>query len=268
NFSENKTDTLLEYAAATGVRGVEIPYVDDIYAPSVDEDFISRLAFFSVGIHGLDCAPFGDCMHYVLWPVSPLLATLLDSRPRPNEPWQLGTVPTWAPPRSTDNRVTSYQMVAGFEGSFTERDWTREAYGSYGSTSVLTRLYGFGSLERYRFLTTQPNYGRGMFFTGNPLGGGFQAAIGACTSGLPIFERFDVSDDCLTALAANLQNNSQMEQLVGEFNVQGRFIDLPAGEARFALGASHRENEYAFQVDTLSSQSSWLDLSMGLYPIG
>src|SRR5690606_37992516 len=100
------------------------------------------------------------------------------------------------------------QIVAGFEGSFASRDWTWEAYSSYGSTSVLTRLYGFGSLERYRFLITQPNYDHDIFFTGNPLGGGFQAAIGACTTGLPIFESFDVSDDCLTALAANLQNNS------------------------------------------------------------
>jgi len=268
NFSEDKTDTLLEYAAATGGRAVEIPYGDDIYAPSVDENGNTLPAFLPGGIHGLACAPVGGCTNSEVWPVPAPLAALLDSRPRPNEPWQLGTVPTWAPPRSTDNRVTSYQMVAGFEGRFPNRDWTWEAYGSYGSTSVLTRLYGFGSLERYRFLITQPNYGRGMFFTGNPLGGGFQAAIGACTTGLPIFERFEVSEDCLIALAANLQNNSQMDQFVGEFNLQGRFIDLPAGEARFALGASHRENEYAFQVDTLSSQSSWLDLSMGLYPIG
>jgi len=268
NFSEDKTDTTLEYAAATGGRAVEIPYGNDIYAPSVDENGNTLLAYQAGGVHGLNCAPVGGCTNSEVFPVSPQLAALLDSRPRPNEPWQLGSVPTWAPPRSTDNRVTSYQMVAGFEGSFPNRDWTWEAYTSYGSTAVLTRLYGFGSLERYRFVMTQPNYGRGMFYTGNPLGGGFQAAIGSCTTGLPIFESFEVSEDCNLALAANLQNNSQMDQFVGEFNSQGHFVDLPAGEARFALGASHRENKYAFQVDTLSSQSSWLDLSMGLYPIG
>ncbi len=268
NFSEDKTDTTLEYAAATGGRGVEIPYGSDIYAPSVDANGNTLLAFLPGGIHGLACAPTGGCTNSEVWPVSPQLATVLDSRARPNEPWQLGAVPTWGPPRSTENSVTSYQMVAGFEGRFSNRDWTWEAYASYGSTSVLTRLYGFGSLERYRFVMNQPNYGRGMYFTGNPAGGGFQAAIGACTTGLPIFEDFAVSDDCLLALAANLQNNSQMEQFVTEFNLQGRLVDLPAGEARFAVGVSHRENKYAFQVDSLSSQSSWLDLSMGLYPIG
>jgi iron complex outermembrane recepter protein len=268
NFSEDKTDTLLEYAAATGGRAVEIPYGTGIYAPSVGANGNTLAAFRPGGIHGLNCGPVGGCTNSEVWPVSPQFATLLNSRPLPNEAWNLGTAPTWAEPRSSENNVISYQMVAGFEGSFPNRDWTWEFYGSYGSTSVLTRLYGFGSLERYRFLMTQPNYGRGMYFVGNPLGGGFQAAIGECTTGMPIFESFEVSDDCLRSLAANLQNNSQMEQLVTEFNLQGHFIDLPAGEARFAIGASRRENDYAFQVDSLSSQSSFLDLSMGLYPIG
>jgi outer membrane receptor protein involved in Fe transport len=267
NFSQDVTNTLQEQAAASGGRATQIPYGSGIYAPSVGPNGNTLAGYLPGGIHGLSCPPVGGCTNSQAFPVKPELAVLLNSRPNPNAPWQLSNRAVGLGPRRTENRTTSYQMLAGFEGSFFS-DWTWEAYTSWGSTSVTTLMDGYGSLERYRFMTNQPNYGRGMFFTGNPLGGGFQAAVVSCTSGLPIMEQFEMSDDCKLALGANLQLLSRMDQLVAEYNMQGKLVDMPAGEARFAVGTSYRENAYDFRVDTLATQGSFLDLSMGLYPIG
>lgn len=267
NFSQDITNTLQEQAAASGGRGTQIPYGSDIYEPSVGPNGSTLAGYLPGGIYGLNCPPVGGCTNSQAFPVKPELAVLLDSRADPNAPWQLSNRAVGLGPRRTENRTTSYQILAGFEGAFFG-DWTWEAYASWGSTEVFTLMDGYGSLERYRFITNQPNYGRGMFYTGNPLGGGFQAAVVSCTSGLPIMEEFEMSDDCKLAVGANLQLTSRMDQLVAEYNMQGKLVDMPAGEARFAVGTSYRENAYDFRLDTLATQGSFLDLSMGLYPIG
>ena len=267
NFSQDETNTLQEEAAASGGRGTQIPYGTGIYAPSVDAGGNTLAAYLPGGAFGLNCAPTGGCTNSQAFPVKPELATLLNSRPQPNLPWQLSNRAVGLGPRRTENLTTSYQMVAGFEGEIGS-DMTWEAYTSWGVTTVDTLMEGYGSLERYRFMTNQPNYARGMFYTGNPLGAGFQAAVVTCTSGLPVMDEFQMSPDCELALAADLQLSSRIDQLVAEYNVQGRLFDMPAGEARFAAGTAYRENSYDFLVDTLATQGSFLDLSMGLYPIG
>src|SRR5690606_6128976 len=66
----------------------------------------------------------------------------------------------------------------------------------------------------------------------------------------------------------DLQNTSRMDQTVVEYNMQGELAELPAGQARFALGASYRENDFFFMTDILTSQQSFLDSGMGLFPAG
>ena len=267
NFSQDETNTLQEEAAASGGRGTQIPYGTGIYAPSVDAGGNTLAAYLPGGAFGLNCGPTGGCTNSQAFPVKPELATLLNSRPQPNLPWQLSNRAVGLGPRRTENLTTSYQMVAGFEGEIGS-DMTWEGYVSWGVTTVDTLMEGYGSLERYRFMTNQPNYARGMFYTGNPLGAGFQAAVVTCTSGLPIMNEFQMSPDCELALAADLQLSSRIDQLVAEYDIQGKLFDMPAGEARFAAGTAYRENSYDFLVDTLATQGSFLDLSMGLYPIG
>jgi outer membrane receptor protein involved in Fe transport len=267
NFSQDETNTLQEEAAASGGRGTQIPYGTGIYAPSVDAFGNTLPSYLPGGAYGLNCPATGGCTNSQAFPVKPELATLLNSRPNPNAPWQLSNRAVGLGPRRTENLTTSYQIVAGFEGELSN-EMTWEGYVSWGVTTVDTLMEGYGSLERYRFMTNQPNYARGMYYTGNPLGGGFQAAVVTCTSGLPVMDQFQMSPDCELALAADLQLSSKIDQLVAEYNLQGRLFDMPAGEARFAVGTAYRENSYDFLVDTLATQGSFLDLSMGLYPIG
>src|SRR5690606_15361862 len=66
---------------------------------------------------------------------------------------------------------------------------------------------------------------------------------------------------------ADLKNRSSMRQTIVEANLQGKLLDLPAGELRAALGASYREQDYEFINDTLTSQgTSFQDQALGIYP--
>ena len=175
----------------------------------------------------------------------------------------------YAGKRTTDNDVQTYQFLAGFEGELEGRDLTWEAYLSHGSTDVSTLFGGVISIERYRYLVNLPNYGRNAFDQGND----FSAAHIAggtlrCTTGLPIVQEFTPSEDCIEAIVADLQSTSEMDQTIAELNVQGKLVDMWAGEARFAGGLSQRENTYFYIQDGLASQTSFLDGAVGIFPGG
>ncbi len=163
-------------------------------------------------------------------------------------------------------------MVAGFEGEIPGTDWTWDLYTSKGESSVNTLLTGTASLSRFREIINSPNWGAGFRAQGNQGSGfgGFGAAVATCTSG---FNPFDynqvVSRDCIEAISADIKTRSIMEQSVYEFNAQGGLLELPAGQLRAAVGATHRSNDYRFTNDTLTTQGrSFQDQAIGIYPSG
>ncbi|MCP5144477.1 MAG: TonB-dependent receptor [Gammaproteobacteria bacterium] len=272
-MAQNSNRTVLFYSPAVGPWGAAIPhgtntYLDSLVDPNAADPATTATApaFLSGGLYGLNCAPVGGCTDSEVFPVPAELATLLDSRANPNLPWRGGDVFTWAGARRSENTVTSYQMVGGFQGELPIQDWTWDASVSYGRTSVSTKLLGFGSVERYRAIITAPNYGRNFFFTGNEFGGGFGGGLGRCTTGLSFFDTTDPSEDCVSAVQADLQNQSDMQQVVVEANVQGLVAELPAGEMRYAAGVSYRRNKFDYLTDILVSQDSFLDSGVGLFP--
>ncbi len=269
NFSEDKTDTQLGDNYLGAFWGAYVPHGTAIYAPSVDAAGNTLPAYLPGGLYGLECAPVGGCSSSEVWPTPPELSQLLDSRPDPNAPWSMSSFTTYAGKRTTLNDVQTYQFLAGIEGRMPDLNWTWEAYVAHGATDVSTIFGGVIAIERYRFLVNLPNYGRGAFYQGNP----FSAARIAggtmrCETGLPIAESFTPSQDCVDAIVADLQSTAEMEQTIAEFNLQGRLADLPAGELRFAAGASYRENAYFYISDPLASQTSFLDGAVGIFPGG
>ena len=210
-------------------------------------------------------------------PVPTELAALLDSRTKvvngvtvsaANDPWTLNRVLDFLGPRGSTNDNQTYQLLAGLSGSLPVKDWTWEAYVSHGNTEVTNGLVGFASLARYRALVSAPNYGKGATFIGNaaPPGNGFAGATVTCTSGLPIFGNFPVSQDCIDAITANMQDVSNMDQDIAEANLQGAIFDLPAGELRANVGADWRKNTFSYQIDMLDGTGSFLDSPVGLFP--
>jgi iron complex outermembrane receptor protein len=214
------------------------------------------------------------------------LRLLLNSRPNPNAPFTVFQMLPFN--RESFGDVYSYNLTAGLRGRIPGIDWTYEIYGSQGKTQSSVTQKGFGSLQRYRALVSAVqtnaagvpilaanglpiplNFGAGFVGQGNREQGGFASSTATCTTGLNPYSQTTVSNNCLEAIKADIKTRSEMHQTVWEGNVQGKLIDLPAGELRTALGASYRSNNYVFENDTLVTQGrSFLEQSIGLYPAG
>jgi iron complex outermembrane receptor protein len=274
NVSESNLRQLWQWSPAAGGWGQNIPHGDGLYEPSLDADGISTLpAFQAGGPIGLACAPTGGCSKSEAFPVSPELAILLDSRPNPEADWNLNfffDYPLWglSDPRLIDTETKTNQYNFGLEGRIEAIDGTWDITASHGTSTTILNLKGYAGLQRHRTLITSPNYGKGFFREANPFSAtNFSGGVARCTSGIPVFrDHSDVSQDCLDAFLVDLQNNAEMRQNFVQANIQGRVMDLPAGEARFAAGYEWRRNNYFYIFDTLTTQGSYLDLSMGTFP--
>jgi outer membrane receptor protein involved in Fe transport len=183
--------------------------------------------------------------------------------------WQLTYYLNYAN-REARTDVLTFNMVGGLEGSIPGTDWTWEAFMSHGESETNSLLTGAASLERFRAVVSAPNWGAGFSARGNPLFGGFGAATATCTSGFDPFNKSTPpSDDCINAISADLKTRAIMKQTVYEIDAQGALFSLPAGEVRAAIGADHRENDYTYLNDNLTTQGrSFLDQSIGIYPSG
>jgi iron complex outermembrane receptor protein len=199
-------------------------------------------------------------------PVPAELKTLLDSRPamatNPNAPWHFERYLDFLGPRESTNTSNVYQVMVGVDGVLPVKDWTWEAYASQGRTDAVTFLKsGYASLARYRMLVTAPNYGKNFSLNAN---NGF---IATCTSGIPVFDNFQISQDCIDAMSVPMKNYTDFKQQIAEVNLQGGLFDLPAGEVRSAFGVSYRKNTVLFQPDPLLGVQSVLDQPIGLFAV-
>lgn len=271
--SGNPSSVILNGMPTTGL-GTGVAYVDPTPQDLTDNPTNPRFA----GLYGTQyaCAnlathPIGGCTNNdVIGNLLPAqLQQALNGRANPNLPWQLfGYMPD---DRETFTDVMTYNMTAGFEGSIPGTDWTWEAFVNHGESHTYARQTGVYSLERTQSVMSAPGFGRGLNIQGNQESGGFGASSGICTSGLNFFNvpAGGYSEDCLEAIRADLKNRSKMRQTIAEANLQGGLFMLPAGDIRFALGASYREQEYEFLNDTLTTQGrSYLDQALGIYPSG
>jgi outer membrane receptor protein involved in Fe transport len=208
-------------------------------------------------------------------PVPNEVAIMLMSRPDPAGEWLTEMFASKAlGRRTTDNTNTYWQMEAGVDFKLPFKDWTGEAYVSHGQTTSYNLSEGNLSLQRWRALVNQPDWGRNATLRPN------QASMGAsnvsfgtvpthCTSGLyDSFFTGDVppSQDCLDMVGAKLQGRSANVQDVVELNLQGGLFNLPAGELRAAAGLSWRDNKTKYTPDVLESNVSFLDQVIGIYP--
>ncbi len=271
---ESEVTQLWQVSPATGGWSHTIPHGNGIYAASLAANGTTLPAFLPGGQHGLNCAPTGGCTNSQVFPVSPELASLLDSRSNVNAPWNLSYTLDFAHfglgrPRSIDSEQRTNQLSFGLRGGIDGIDGSWDIVGSHGTTDQGLLLVGYAALERVRQLIQSPNYGRGFFRQANagPPGNGFAGGVASCESGVPVFRpHSDITQDCLDAMIVDLQHQSEMEQNFVEANVEGRLVNLPAGEARFSAGVHSRTNSYRYIFDTLNTQASYLDLGLGTFP--
>jgi len=254
--------------------GIFLPYNDP--TPNVLSDNPTNPAFASRYGTILPCAnsAIGGCTNTQAFEqvVPDNIEELLAARSNPNAPFSLlGFLPN---PRENYSDVTTYTMVAGLEGSIPGTDWTWEAFVNHGISRTLSRQTGMYSLQRLRAVFTAPNMGQNFQFQSNAFGGlgglseGFGAATGTCTSGLNFFGGYQgISQNCREAIAEDNSNTSTSRQTIAETNLQGGLFELPAGQLRFALGASYRESRFEFlPAGAASSGRAFLDSIVGIYP--
>ena len=292
-LAESKSEHRERIVGMIGGWGGTVPHGNGIYAPSVvslgadglpntgdpGEDMTTRADYLPGGRFELNCGAVGGCSKSEAWPKSPELRRLLDSRTDPEAPVDVGTATPWFGNQKNTVTTLSYQLLGGLEGNLPFRDWTWEAYISSGVSTTQNELVGTTSTQRWRFVIDQPNYGTGLFQQGNQPGDGFGAGFMECTSGFQFLgsgEEFyhpgtglstgGPSQDCLAATGATFALNGRLEQTVSEVNIQGTLATMPAGELAFALGASHRENDFRWFAPPISSPNSIFDVPAGQYP--
>ena len=207
-------------------------------------------------------------------PVVPELAILLLSRTSPNAGW----IPEIFPKNSLENRASDndnivWQFETGVNVDLPYRDWTGEFYYSHGEVDNSNVSTGFQSLERWRRLVNEPDYGRNAIVQANTQGAspGFGTNPVECTSGFYdtiFFSDTRPSEDCAKAIGAPLQNRLTSDQDIVEINLQGGLMDLPAGELRVAAGYQWRKNRVTYTPDLLQSSRAFEDQVIGVYPVG
>ncbi|HEY4029294.1 MAG TPA: TonB-dependent receptor [Caulobacteraceae bacterium] len=289
NFAQTHTETLLTQYPPSIVTGwsTNIPYnqvTDDPASPG----------FIPLGQAG--------AQH----PVSATFAQLLNARTgignAATTPWQLlwlGNINSQLPPRGTTDQNTVFQIRAGLKGKLPQWNWNWELTGSHSESEEYSVARGDYSQTRYQALMSAPGYGQGTF-QGNyfqPNGSyfqspvptslttlagqaanpglitspnaGFGAATVKCTTGFynAIFNGATPSADCLAAISAPIQSMNFTKQDLVEFDASGDLFNLPAGTVKGSIGADYRRDQLVFNPDILSSNESFTDQVIGVYPV-
>jgi iron complex outermembrane receptor protein len=294
-YAESQSKFRRRVGGMVGGWGGTIPHGDtDFYGPSVvslgadglpntgdsGEDMTTVGDYVAGGRFGLNCPAFGGCYESDVWPTSPEVDYLLDNRVNdPNADVTVGVATTWLGNARNVVDARTFQMIAGLDGQFENRDWTWELYFSNGTSTTQNETLGNVSVTRWRWLINQPNYGAGAYAQGNAEGNNFGAGSLSCTSGYGTLGQGEIyyleftgyqtvvpSQDCQDAVGAQLVFTGKMDQAIAEFNLQGGLADMPAGQLRFSLGASKRENEFRWVPPPLATPESIFDLASGQYP--
>ncbi len=211
------------------------------------------------------------CTMSEAWPTSPEVYNLFMSRPDPNAIFWGNRSPDYlreaiGAGRSTTNTTTTMQFSLGLEGELPSGNDFWDVTISTGRSDNLVNQNGSVRLSTLRALYLVPNYGRNAVFDPEPVNDGFAETNSTCTSGLPIFERFIPSADCIAMIAPALKNTREMKQTMLEANIVGDLAEMPAGPLQYALGTTYRENSFLHTPDNLSLNSNFIDPIAGTFP--
>lgn len=217
--------------------------------------------------------------HDAAHPVPAELEALLDSRNGgvngvdpfdgnapigPSSPWALQMdLDNVLGPRTTIDTTYTYNLVAGLKGALPVNDWTWNVFGTHGQTSAFSNLVsGFASTKAWQEFLDLPNYGENGTITG------IAQQSAHCTSGFygAIFEGTMPSQDCIDAITAQMETETELTQNVVEADFNGTLFNLPAGPLKFAAGGDYREEIFGYTPDPLLDVTSVNDAPIGLFP--
>ena len=171
------------------------------------------------------------------------LTSLLDARPVAAAPWHYSTSISFLGIPTTNNTNNVYQALIGLKGKIGQSGWSWDVYAAHGQSTVdSVGVQGYVDWRKWQTLLQAPNYGAN--FT--------DAAGNHCTSGIsPFIVQSTISQDCRNYIQYKYRNALDQTQDVVEANLQGKLLDLPAGELRTAFGASYRRNTLDSALDPI-----------------
>jgi outer membrane receptor protein involved in Fe transport len=168
--------------------------------------------------------------------IPPDLAGLLASRASPNEPFTFSKRFVDFAPSRWDEHFDTAEFLIGAKGKIpgTGLDWDIYYMRDYSLVSEVQD--GVISQIRYNTLLNAPGGGTSI-----------------CEGGFNPFQGFrsQVSAQCYAYLTVATHSTTVENQHTIEANLGGRLIDLPAGEARFALTADWRRWDSEYSPDNL-----------------
>lgn len=165
------------------------------------------------------------------------LRTILASRARPTADFQFHKAFNAIGNRYQGYEYDVWQIMGGLTGKVGIKDWTWEAYGSTSSSAFVNTQEGGISSSRLNQLTYAADGGRSI-----------------CTGGLNLFGDFPISASCANYIMRDTLNTTDMKQRVVSATMQGGAFELPAGDVRFAVGASYRDNSFVYKPDDALNQ--------------
>jgi outer membrane receptor protein involved in Fe transport len=160
------------------------------------------------------------------------LKTILNSRPTPGASFTMSEWQTWAGPRVTRSNYDVYQATVGARGDFNFQDITWDANYTHSRMDLLETWSGFSSISAANRLLAAADGGNSI-----------------CNGGFNPFGPVSLSQSCFDYLYRVAHNTTDLVQDTAEVDLQGKVVDLPAGEMRFAAGANYRRNSYRFDAD-------------------
>ena len=288
SFTQSKTTSVSNFTPAAIAWSANIPYggpapsnalypflpfdpdqhaATDIVASTIDPASFVGATLPQYVAQG--CAPVGGCTYAEAYNAAlpAQLKTLLDSRGNPDGSWNLDMELPYLGPDTIVDTTDTYQALAGIKGKIPSfaffQDWTYEAYGSHGYTTVTTDFVsGFMNTAAYQNLISQPFFGAG-YSNDVP----FVGRKATCTTGLPVFTQFTPSQDCIDIIAARMKTETTIEQNIAEIDLQGGLFDLPAGQLRAAIGGDYRLDAFAFKPDPIMTSSNILSSAAGIFDV-
>lgn len=168
--------------------------------------------------------------------ISPDLASLLASRPQPDDDFGITKRSAENTPIFQRFNYDVFEVVVGASGNFASDNWTWDAYGSYGETAHEESQIDYASNVALNNLLDAPDGGTSI-----------------CDGGWNPFGLHAMSRSCLDYVNRTTHSTVNLDQYIFQFNVQGSLFELPAGETQLAAGVEYRKNNYTYEPDALIS---------------
>ncbi|MDZ4375661.1 MAG: TonB-dependent receptor [Phenylobacterium sp.] len=195
---------------------------------------------------GVNSATVRDVYLPVTNPFLPAdLRAIIASRPRPNEPLLIYFNQNRFVREEYEQTYNVGQVLGGFTGKIAALEGSWDLYASYGRTEQSQTRSGYVDRAAYLSLVNAPDGG-----------------VSICEGGLNPLALAPPSAACLNYLVRDIHETTAFEQTVVEGTAQGRLLTLPAGDLRFAAGASYRKNSYDFNPDAQRVAASVLGVAL------